>query len=164
MPSFDAVSQVNMAEMENALHQSQKEIETRYDFKGAKASVEKQPNNVFLLKASTEERLSAVREVVLTKLAKRGISLRNVEIGRPEESGVQLYKQTLKVVEGIPAEKAKKLVAMVKDAKLKVQASIQGDLVRVSGKNRDDLQSVIALFRGKAEELELSLQYINFRE
>jgi uncharacterized protein YajQ (UPF0234 family) len=164
MPSFDAVSQVNMAELDNALSQSKKELETRYDFKGAKAAIEKLPKNEIQIKANSEERIGALRELVLTKLAKRGISLRNVEFGKVEESGVQLYKQTLTVKEGVPQDKAKQLVAFVKDSKLKVQASIQGDTVRVSGKNRDDLQSVIALFRGKADELNVELQYTNFRD
>lgn len=164
MPSFDVVSQVDMAELDNALGQAKKEIETRYDFRGANASLEKQPGNVILLKAGSEEHVASLRETLFQKLAKRGISLRNVEVGNVEESGVRAYKQTMTVKEGVSPEKLKKLTALVKDSKIKVQASIQGDSLRVGGKNRDDLQSVIALLRGKADELELSLQFINFRD
>lgn len=164
MPSFDIVSKVNIAELDNAFQQARKEIDTRYDFKGVQASIDRQPDNVFLLKSSTEERLGAVREVLFTRLAKRGISLRNLEVGKAEPSGVNQYKQTVKVVEGISPEKAKKIVALIKGSRLKVQPAIQGDVVRVSGKNRDDLQSTIALLRGKLDELELELQFINFRD
>lgn len=164
MPSFDVVSEVNMAELDNALQQAQKEMETRYDFKGVKASIERQPQNVFLIKANSTERLSALRELLFTRIAKRGISLRNVELGREEESGVMLFKQTVTVREGIASEKAKKIVAMIKDSKIKVQASIQGEAVRISGKNRDDLQSVIALLRDQMDSLELELQFTNFRD
>jgi uncharacterized protein YajQ (UPF0234 family) len=164
MPSFDIVSQVNLAELDNAIVQAKKELETRYDFKGAKASLEKLPKNEVQLKANSEEKLSDLRELLFTKLSKRGISLRNVDLGRVEESGVQLYKQTLTVREGIAIEKAKKIVQHVKDSGLKVQGSIQGDTVRVTGKNRDDLQSAIALLRGRMDELEVELQFNNFRD
>lgn len=164
MPSFDTVSQVDVAELDNALQQAKKEIETRYDFKGVKASIDRQPGNVFQLKAPNEERLGAVREVLFTRLAKRNISLRNLEVGKAEESGLNQFKQTVKVIEGITPEKAKKIIAVIKDAKLKVQPSIQGDVVRVTGKNRDDLQAAIALLRGQMDALELELQFINFRD
>jgi uncharacterized protein YajQ (UPF0234 family) len=165
MPSFDVVSQVAMAEVDNALAQAKKELDTRYDLKDAKASFEKlAKGNEIQLKANSQDRVATIREMLLGKLAKRNISLRNVDFGKVEESGVNLYKQTLTIKEGISAEKAKQLTALVRDAKLKVQASIQGDLVRVTGKNRDDLQSAIAVLRGKADELELSLQFINFRD
>lgn len=163
MPSFDVVSQVNVAELDNALNQARKEIETRYDFKGVKASIERQQGNVFQLKAS-DDRLGSVREVFLTRLAKRGISLRNLEVGKEEETGVNQRKQLITVVEGITPEKAKKVTSTIRDSKLKVQASIQGDAIRVTGKSRDVLQSVIALLRGKMDELELELQFINFRD
>lgn len=165
MPSFDVVSKVNMAELDNALAQAKKEMETRYDLKGAKTSMEKlAKGNEIQLKADSEEHVGIIREMLLGKMAKRGISLRNVEFGKVEESGVQLYKQTLTIREGIAPEKAKAIVALIKDSKLKVQAAINGDLVRVTGKNRDDLQSVIALLKGKSDELELALQYINPRD
>lgn len=164
MPSFDVVSKVNMAELDNALTQAQKELDTRYDFKGTKSSFERLPKNEIQLKSHTEERLDGLRELVFTKIAKRGISLRNVDASKVEESGLQMYKQTLTVREGIAIEKAKKVVAFVKDAKLKVQGSIQGELVRITGKNRDDLQEAIALLRGKMDELEVELQFINFRD
>lgn len=165
MPSFDVVSQVNMSELDNALTQAKKELDTRYDLKDAKASMEKVgKGNEIQLKANSQDRIATIREMLLGKIAKRGISLRNLDYGKVEESGVNLYKQTITVKEGIAPEKAKKLVALVKDSKLKVQASIQGDLVRVTGKDRDFLQEAIALFRSKADELELALQYTNFRD
>lgn len=164
MPSFDVVSQVDLAELDNALEQAKKELDTRYDFKGAKASLEKQPGNTILLKAASESHVDSMRELLFQRLSKRGISLRNVEIGKLEESGLNLYKQQMTVREGITPEKLKRLTAIVKDAKLKAQPSIQGDSLRVSAKKRDDLQAVIALLRSKADELDLSLQYINFRD
>lgn len=164
MPSFDVVSKVEMAELDNALSQAKKELDTRYDFKGAKASIERLPKNEVMLKAASEEKLGVLRELFFAKLAKRGISLRNVEVGKAEESGLQLYKQVLTVREGVAIEKAKKIVALVKDSKLKVQASIQGETVRVTGKSRDDLQSAIAMLRGRMDELELELQFENFRD
>lgn len=164
MPSFDVVSKVNLAELDNALQQAKKELESRYDFKGQKATIEKQPDNSIFLKAVSEERVDALRELVLQKLARRGISLRNLDYGRIEASGHQAYKQTLKVIEGIPAEKAKKLAQAVRDSKIKVQASIQGDALRVTGKNRDDLQACIQLLRGQQDVLEVELQFNNFRD
>ena len=164
MPSFDVVSEVNMAELDNAISQAKKELDTRYDFKGAKASVEKLPKEEVQLKANSQDKLDTLRELVLAKIAKRGISLRNVDYGKVEESGVQLYKQTLTIKQGIEVEKAKQLVAMLKDSKIKVQGSIQGDLVRVSGKNRDDLQEAMALLRSKADEVNVELQFTNRRD
>lgn len=164
MPSFDVVSQVDLAELDNALTQAKKEVDSRYDFKNAKATLEKQPGNAILIKANSEEHVTSLRELLFQKLAKRGISLRNVDIGRVEESGLNLYKQLMTVKEGIPTDKLKKLTAIVKDSKLKAQPAIQGDSLRVSAKQRDDLQSVIALLRGKADELDLSLQFVNFRD
>lgn len=164
MPSFDVVSQVDLAELDNALSQAKKEVDTRYDFKNARATLEKQPGNAILIKANSEEHVASLRELLFQRLAKRGISLRNVEVGKVEESGLNLYKQLMTVKEGISAEKLKKLTALVKESKLKAQPAIQGDSLRVSAKQRDDLQSVIALLRGKADELDLSLQFINFRD
>jgi uncharacterized protein YajQ (UPF0234 family) len=164
MPSFDVVSQVNMAELDNALAQAKKELDTRYDFKGTKASLEKLPKNEVQLKANSEEKVGDLRELLFAKLSKRGISLRNVDVGRVEESGLQMYKQTITVREGIAADKAKQLVQRVKDSKIKVQASIQADTLRVTGKNRDDLQATIALLRGAMGDLEVELQFNNFRD
>ena len=164
MPSFDVVSQVNMAELDNALTQTRKEVETRYDFKGAKATIDRTGPNELLLKASGEERVGTLREMLFQKLAKRGISLRNVELGKLEESGLQTHKQVMTIREGIASDKAKRIVALVKESKIKVQAAIQGDTVRVTGKDRDDLQAVIALLRGQMDALELELQFNNFRE
>lgn len=164
MPSFDVVSKVNLAELDNAIQQSKKELESRYDFKGHKAEVDRQPDDTILMKAASEERVDALRELVFTKLAKRGISLLNVEMGKLEAAGHQSYKQTLKIVQGIASDKAKKLAQAIRDSKLKVQASIQGDSLRVSGKNRDDLQDAMKVLRAQAEPLSLEIQFDNYRD
>ena len=164
MPSFDTVSEVNMAEFDNALQQTKKEVDTRYDLRGAKVSLDRPSPQSVQVKADGEERVAAVREIVLQKLAKRGISLRNLEMGKVEASGGAAFKQVLTVREGIAADKLKTLSALVRDSKIKVQASIQGEALRVTGKSRDDLQAVMQLLRTQAEELDLSLQFTNFRD
>ena len=164
MPSFDIVSKVNEQEVDNAFQQAKKEIEQRYDFKGTETHLEKKDKEKGIqIRSSTEQRLEAAREVLVQKLAKRGISLRGVKYGNVEQSGKHV-SQVLSFVQGIEAEKAKAIVKAIKDSKLKVQGSIQGDAVRVSGKNRDDLQSAIQLARGKQDELKVDLMFENFRD
>ena len=165
MPSFDIVSKVNEQEVDNAFQQARKEIDQRYDFKGTETSLERvaAPEKGIKLKSTTEQRLEAARGVLVEKMAKRGVPLRGLKYGTVEQSGKHV-QQTLTFVQGIEAEKAKSLVKAIKDSKLKVQASIQGDSVRVSGKSRDDLQSVIALARGKQDELKVDLMFENFRD
>ena len=162
MPSFDIVSKVNEQEVDNAFQQAKKEIDQRYDFKGTETTLEKvsAPEKGLKIRSSTEQRLEAARAVLVEKMAKRGVPLRGLKYGNLEQSG-KYVSQVLSFVQGIEAEKAKALVKMIKDSKLKVQASIQGDSVRVSGKSRDDLQSVIALL--KSADLDVALQFVNYR-
>ena len=162
MPSFDTVSEVNMAEFDNALQQTKKEVDTRYDLRGAKVSLDRPSPQSVQVKADGEERVAAVREIVLQKLAKRGISLRNLEMGKVEASGGAAFKQVLTVREGIAADKLKTLSALVRDSKIKVQASIQGDTVRISGTKKDTLQDAIALIRSQVTDIPLTFE--NFRD
>jgi cyclic-di-GMP-binding protein len=166
MPSFDIVSKVNMQEVDNAFQQAKKEIDQRYDFKGTDTAIERvqtEKENGIKLRSSTEPRLEAAREIVLQKIAKRGISLRSVKYGAVEQSG-KLQLQTLTFVQGLEVEKAKALVKLVKDSKIKVQGAIQGDTVRVSGKNRDDLQAAMQLVRANADGLDVDVGFENFRD
>ncbi len=165
MPSFDIVSKVNEQEVDNAFQQAKKEIDQRYDFKGTETTLEKviAPEKGLKVRSSAEPRLEAARTVLVEKMAKRGVPLRGLKYGPIEQSG-KYVSQTLTFVQGIEIEKAKALVKMIKDSKLKVQGSIQGDAVRVSGKNRDDLQTVIQMARGKQDELKVDLAFENFRD
>jgi uncharacterized protein YajQ (UPF0234 family) len=160
MPSFDTVSEVDLQEVTNAVDQANREVGNRYDFKGSCAGVE-QAAAQLSLRADNEFQLQQVKDILHTKLAKRGVDLGSLEEGKLETSNNQA-RQTLTVQQGISQDIARKIVKLVKDAKLKVQVSIQGDKVRVSGKKRDDLQSVIALL--KEAPIDLPLQYINFRD
>lgn len=161
MPSFDIVSEVNTVEVKNAVDQARKEIGQRYDFKGSDARVE-QTEKVLTLHADTDFQLDQVYEVVIAKLAKRSVDVRCLERGKIEKVSGNKVKQEVKVRAGIEQELAKRLVRVIKDSKLKVQASIQGDTVRVSGAKRDILQDTIALVR--KEVTDFPLQYQNFRD
>ena len=164
MPSFDIVNKVNAQEVDNAFQQARKEIEQRYDFKGTDTHLEKKDKEQGIqIRSSTEQRLEAAREVLVQKLAKRGVSLRGVKYGNVEQSG-KVLQQLLTFAQGIETEKAKAIVKLIKDSKPKVQGAIQGDSVRVSGKARDDLQSVMQLVRGKQDELGVDTQFENFRD
>jgi cyclic-di-GMP-binding protein len=165
MPSFDVVSKVNEQEVDNAFQQAKKEIDQRYDFKGTETSLEKvaAPEKGLKIRSTTEQRLEAARAVLVEKMAKRGVPLRGLKYGTVEQSG-KYVSQVLSFVQGIEVEKAKAIVKAIKDSKLKVQGSIQGDAVRVSGKSRDDLQSAIQLVRGKQDELKVDLMFENFRD
>lgn len=165
MPSFDIVSKVNEQEVDNAFQQAKKEVDQRYDFRGTETSLEKVVAKELGLKirSTTEQRLEAARSVLMEKLAKRGVALRGARYGKLEQSGKHV-SQVITFAQGIEAEKAKAIVKALKDSKLKVQGSIQGDSVRVSGKSRDDLQSAMAIARGKQDELQVDLSFENFRE
>ena len=164
MPSFDIVSKVNEQEVDNAFQQARKEIEQRYDFKGTETELTKaEKEKGIRLRSSTEQRLDAAREVLVQKLAKRNVSLRGVKYGAVEQSGKHVL-QLLTFAQGIETEKAKAIVKLIKDSKLRVQAAIQGDSVRVTGKARDDLQSVIQMIRQQADALALDAQFENFRD
>ena len=161
MPSFDVVSEVNKVEVRNALDQANKELSTRLDFKGSDSRVE-QKENVLTLYADDEFKLSQVTDILTGKLAKRGVDVRALKYGEVEKVSGNKVKQVVTVREGVEQELAKNIVKLVKDSKLKVQASIQGDAVRVSGAKRDELQNVIALV--KKSITDFPLQFGNFRD
>jgi uncharacterized protein YajQ (UPF0234 family) len=161
MPSFDIVSEVDMDEVQNAINQAQKELANRFDFKGANASIVLEKETIKLA-ANEDFKLTALQEIVLGKLAKRNISLKNIEIPEADVTSVGNASKTLKIKQGMETEQAKKLTAFLKDAKLKVQAQIQERKVRVTGKSRDELQEAIGLLRNK--EFELALAFNNFRD
>jgi len=160
-PSFDVVSKVDRQEVDNALNQASKELAQRYDFKGVGASIEWSGQELIVMKASSEDRVKAVLDVFQEKVIKRGISLKAVEAGEPKASGKE-FRLEVKVKEGIEQDIAKKIAKLIRDEGPKgVQAQIQGDQLRVSGKKRDDLQAVIALLNGA--DLEVALQFTNYR-
>jgi len=161
MPSFDIVSEVNQVEVRNAVDQANKEVSTRYDFKGSDARIEI-GDKVLTLFGDAEFQLEQVKDILLTKLAKRGVDIRCLDYAKLEKVGGNKVKQAITVREGIETELAKKVVRLIKDSKLKVQASIQGEAVRVSGAKRDVLQDCIALIR--KEVTDFPVQYNNFRD
>jgi len=161
MPSFDIVSKVQWNEVENALNQAAKEIAQRFDFKDTETELERTPDGV-VVRSSSDDRVKAAIQVFHEKLVKRKVSLRFLDQQKPEKTSKGGAKVLIKVKEGIEAEPAKKIVLAIKNGKVKVQAAIQEQQVRVTGKNRDDLQQAIQLVRGM--ELELELQFINFRD
>jgi uncharacterized protein YajQ (UPF0234 family) len=161
--SFDIVSTVDFQEIKNAVQQAAKEISTRYDLKHAGATLELEGEEI-VLEASDEFSVGQALEVLKTKLVKRSVNLKSARYGKVEPSGGGRAKQRITFQQGIPIETAKKIVAEIKTRKLKVQASIQGDTVRVSGKARDDLQTVIAMLRGlDADVLDVPLTFTNYR-
>ncbi len=158
--SFDVVSKIDRQEVDNAFNQAEKEIAQRYDFKGVGAAIEKSGEG-FLMKASSEERVKAVRDVFIGKLAKRGISLKALEYGDPQPSGKE-YRISATLKEGIAQDVAKKLTRLIRDEGPKsVKALIQGDELRVTSKSRDDLQAAMALLKGA--DVEAALQFVNYR-
>ena len=158
--SFDVVSKVDPQEVENALNQAHKEIAQRYDFKGVGASIE-MSGEAILMKANSPERVKAVMDVFIAKLAKRGVSLKSLEYGEPQPSGKE-YRLTATIKEGISQEIAKKLTKLVRDEGPKgVKALIQGDELRITSKSRDDLQDTMALLKGA--DVEADLQFTNYR-
>ena len=160
--SFDVVSQLEMPEVLNAVQQAQKEIITRYDLKDSKSSIELNEKDKKLTLASADEyKLRAVNEILQQKLVKRKVPLKNLSYGTIIPATGSSVKQEVTLQSGLPSEKAKDVVKAIKDSKLKVQAAINGDLVRVSAKDRDTLQQVIALLRGK--DFGLDLQFTNYR-
>ncbi len=161
MPSFDMVLEANMVEVKNALEQANKEISTRFDFKGSDARVEQKEHELTAF-ADDEFKLNQVRDVLVGKMSKRSVDVRFLDIGTPEKIGGDRMKQTIKIKNGIESDLSKKIVRLIKDSKIKVTASIQGDAVRVTGTKRDDLQAVIALAR--REITEVPLTYQNFRD
>jgi cyclic-di-GMP-binding protein len=161
MPSFDVVSEANIVEVKNAVDQSNKEISTRFDFKGSDARVEQKERELTAY-ADSEFQLTQVRDVLTGKMVKRNVDVRFLDIGKIEKIGGDKVKQVIKIRNGIESDAAKKIVRIVKDSKMKVQASIQGDAVRITGAKRDDLQSAIAMLR--KEVTDLPLEFNNFRD
>ena len=160
MPSFDVVSEVDGHELTNAIDQARRVIDTRFDFKGVNAAFDVAGKEVTLT-TEAEIQLRQMREILEGALVKRGLDVQCLDWQEPEQSGQQI-KQVTVVREGLDKEQAKKIVKMIKEKKLKVQAAVQGEQVRVTGKKRDDLQQVIALLR--QSELDVPLQYQNFRD
>ena len=159
--SFDIVSKVDMQEVRNALDQAVKEIRQRFDLKNSNSEVTLESEESIQLASANEYNLEAVKDILSQKLVKRGISLKNLTYGKLEPATGQSVRQKISLQQGIPIEKAKEIVRMVKDSKKKAQATIQGDTVRISSKDRDELQSIIALLRAK--DMGVDLQFTNYR-
>ena len=160
--TFDVVSQIELPEVNNAVQQAMKEVTTRYDLKDSKSTIElNEKEKTVTLASSDDYKLKAVIEILNLKLVKRNVPLKNLTYGKIQTATGQSVKQDITLTAGIPTEKAKDIVKAIKDSKLKVQASINGDLIRVSGKDRDTLQQVLAVLR--AADFGIDLQYINFR-
>ncbi len=160
MPSFDVVSEIDKHELTNAIDQVSREIGTRYDFKGSNAKAELKGATI-LLEATGDFQIKQIHDILYNKLIKRGIDSRCLDMGKIQPKGVGVA-QEITVREGIDKEMAKKVVKKIKDSKLKVQAAIQGEQVRVTGKKRDDLQLVMAML--KESDIDIPLQYTNFRD
>ncbi|MDO3676349.1 YajQ family cyclic di-GMP-binding protein [Paenibacillus ehimensis] len=158
--SFDIVSKLDLQELNNAINQAEKEIATRFDFKGSKSSISLEKEELVVV-SDDDFKLQNVLDILQSKMAKRGISLKNLEYGKVEPAAGSTVRQRIKVKQGIDQDNAKKINVLIRDSKLKVKSQIQGDQIRVTGKSKDDLQQVIALLR-KAD-LPLELQFINFR-
>jgi cyclic-di-GMP-binding protein len=160
--SFDIVSKVDLQEVRNAVDQALKEIRQRFDLKDSHSEITLQEGDKEIQLASANEyKLEAVKEILGQKLVKRGVSLKNMTYGKVEPAAGQSVRQKVTLQQGIPTEKAKEIVRIVKDSKKKVQASIQGDTVRVAGKDRDDLQAIISTLRGRDFGVELT--FTNYR-
>jgi len=161
MPSFDIVSKTDLQEIDNAINQVQREITTRYDFKNSKASIKHQDNEITVV-ADDDYKVDTVTEILRTKMVRRKLDCACLDYGKIEEAGGNTSRQIIKVKQGLNIDLAKKIVQHIKKERLKVQASIQGDQVRITGKKRDNLQQVIASV--KSINVDLPLQYINFRD
>ncbi len=159
--SFDVVSKLDLQEVENAVNQANKEIQTRFDFKGSVSRIDWDKKEVLTLYSDNEQKLKSVIDVLQGKLIKRGISLQALDYEKIEVAEKATVRQPIKLKQGIESEKAKAVVKTVKDAKLKVQASIQGDQLRVTGKSKDELQATMNFIRG--QDFGLPLQFTNFR-
>ena len=160
MPSFDIVSEVDRAEITNAINQTVKEVRQRFDFKGSDANVALEEKEL-VLTAEDETRLRNMNDTLQQKLVRRGVPLKAFNYGKVEQAAGGTVRQHVAIQQGIPQEKAKEIVRFIKDSKAKVQAAIQGDVVRVTGKDRDTLQDIIAKL--KAKDFGINMQYTNYR-
>ncbi|MBX3276232.1 MAG: YajQ family cyclic di-GMP-binding protein [Sandaracinaceae bacterium] len=161
MASFDVVSKLDHHEVDNAIDQARREVVARFDFKDTGTEIEKTEEGI-VIRSNSDGRCTAALDVLQSKIVRRGISLKALDAGEPKPAGGSTYRQLVKLKEGVDPEVAKQIVKLLKESKLKVQAAIQGDVVRVSHKKRDALQEAIALI--KAADYELPLQFQNFRE
>ena len=160
--SFDIVSKIEMQEIKNAIEQAMKEVAQRFDFKGSKSEIKlEEKNNEILVSSDDEYKLKSLIDILQSKLVKRGISLKALTYEKIESALGGTVKQNIKLQQGIPSEKAKEVVKVIKETKIKVQSQIQGDQVRVTGKNRDDLQAIIKLLRER--DFGIDMQFINYR-
>ena len=159
--SFDIVSKIDLAEVANAIQQAMKEVTTRFDLKDSKSQIAMEGTDAILLHSADEYKLKAVNDILQAKLFKRGVSLKGLTYAAIESAAGSTVKQKVTLQQGIPMEKAKEIVALVKNSKKKAQASIQADVVRISGKDRDTLQQVIAAL--KAKDFGIDMQFTNYR-
>jgi uncharacterized protein YajQ (UPF0234 family) len=160
--SFDIVSKTEMQEVSNALQQAQKELAQRFDFKGSKSEMSlNEKESELVLISDDESKLRGVKDILESKLVKRGVALKAIEYGKLEDASLGTVRQKAKIIQGIESEKAKAIVKAIKDSKIKVQASIQGDQVRVTGKTKDDLQRAIAIV--KQGDFGIPVQFTNYR-
>ncbi|MGN7612414.1 YajQ family cyclic di-GMP-binding protein [Magnetococcales bacterium HHB-1] len=160
MPSFDIVSEVDLQEVDNAVNQARKEIQTRYDFRGSNSQLEREEAEI-TIHSDDDYKLRQVIDVLKSKLIRRKIDIKSLEFGNVESASGDMVRQLVTVRQGVDRESARAIVKKIKSQKIRVQAAIQGEQVRVTGKKRDDLQQVIALI--KDENLDLPLQFVNFR-
>ncbi|MBN2984244.1 MULTISPECIES: YajQ family cyclic di-GMP-binding protein [Cohnella] len=158
--SFDIVSKVDMQEVNNAVTQALKEIETRFDFKGSKSGIKLEGESL-VISSDDDYKLKSVIDILQSKLIKRGVPIRNLDYGKVEPASGGTVRQTVALKTGIDQENAKKINVLIRDSKLKVKSQIQGDQLRVTGKSKDDLQAVMTLLRGA--DLSLELQFVNYR-
>ncbi|GKU78697.1 YajQ family cyclic di-GMP-binding protein [Paenibacillus sp. L3-i20] len=158
--SFDIVSKVDMQELVNAIAQAEREIETRFDFKGSKSSIKLEKEEL-VIASDDDYKLKAVIDILLTKMIKRGVPIKNMDYGKIEGASGNTVKQRIKLRQGIEQDVSKKINIMIRDSKLKVKSQIQGDQLRVTGKSRDDLQAVMAMLRGA--DLPVELQFTNYK-
>ncbi len=159
--SFDIVSKVDLQEVSNAIQNALKEIHTRFDLKDSKSDIQLEGKEALVLSSADEYKLKAVTDILQSKLVKRGVPIKALNYGTVEPAAGSSVRQKITMQQGIPIEKAREIVKLIKDSKKKVQASIQGDTVRVSGKDRDSLQEVIALLRG--HDFGIDMQFTNYR-
>ena len=160
-PSFDVVSEVDMQEVNNAINQTVKEITQRFDFKGTKSTVEIENGNAIKILTEDDTRMRNIVDILQSKFIKRGVAIKNLEYGKVEPAAGGMVRQSIKVKQGIDADVAKKITKDIKNMKVKVQATLQDDQIRVSGKKIDDLQTVIAFLKG--QDYGVELQFSNFR-
>ncbi|MCC6503642.1 MAG: YajQ family cyclic di-GMP-binding protein [Deltaproteobacteria bacterium] len=161
MPSFDIVSKTDTQEVDNAVNQAIKEMQQRYDFKGSKSELKWEKKEEITILADDDTKLNSITDILQTKLVKRGVSLKSLEYGKVEDASGSMKKQVIKILQGIPSDKAKEITKLIKDKKLKVQTQMMDEQIRVTGKKIDDLQEVIQTLKGV--DFDLALQFINMR-